>query len=275
MGGFPHVVVQRAADRPVSRGDGVLLRHGLSFGAHYDPDRTSFGALAAHNVDELAPGVAYGAHEHRDVEILTWVLAGDLVHVDADGGEDVVPAGSLQYLATGTGWRHDERAAGSEVRLVQMWLAPAPGDPPPGPPRRRVLTPGPGSVLLARSSSESDSSSESASGSASGSASDLSSDLSSGSASDGEVGAPIALLRGGVTLSRLRWEPGERHRLDDARWRHVHVTAGALDAEDAEVAGEDPARLAGVGDTLEVTGRGPCAVVAGTEGAEALVVATL
>ena len=122
-------------ERPVSEGVGVRSRHGLSFGAHYDPERTSFGALVAHNDDELAAGVAYGAHEHRDVEILAWVVDGTMIHTGPDGVDTPAPAGTLQHLVAGTGWHHDERAAAeAPAHLVQVWVTPGMDDPPPGEP---------------------------------------------------------------------------------------------------------------------------------------------
>lgn len=126
------------SDRSVTEGGGVCSRHGLSFGPHYDPERTSFGALVAHNDDTLAAGVAYGAHEHRDVEILAWVLEGTMIHTGPDGVEIPVPAGTLQHLVAGTGWHHDERASPSgPAHLIQVWVAPGPDDPPPGEPSLR------------------------------------------------------------------------------------------------------------------------------------------
>lgn len=143
--GTPAVVRRLGVDRPVTEAVGLTQRHGLSFGAHYDPDRTAFGALVAHNEDTLSPGVHYGAHEHRDVEILSWVLEGAMRHVGPDGTEHVVRPGTLQLLAAGTGWRHDEGAAGDgPVRLLQCWIAPGLDDPPPAPPSLRHVPIGDG-----------------------------------------------------------------------------------------------------------------------------------
>ena len=122
-------------DRPATVGGGIVSRHGLSFGSYYDPGRTSFGALVAHNDDVLDAGVAYGAHEHRDVEILAWVLDGTMIHTGPDGDETPVPAGTLQHLVAGTGWQHDERASSDgPVHLVQLWVTPGLDDPPAGEP---------------------------------------------------------------------------------------------------------------------------------------------
>ncbi|GAA4901609.1 hypothetical protein EV188_109124 [Actinomycetospora succinea] len=132
---MPTIRTLRRSDRPVTVGGGVLSRHGLSFGAHYDPGRTSFGALVAHNDDVLDAGVAYGAHEHRDVEILAWVVDGTMIHTGPDGVETTVPAGTLQHLVAGTGWPHDERASeDGAAHLLQFWVTPGLDDPPAGEP---------------------------------------------------------------------------------------------------------------------------------------------
>lgn len=175
-------------ERPVSDGGGVCSRHGLSFGAHYDPERTSFGALVAHNDDVLEAGVAYGAHEHRDVEILAWVLDGTMVHTGPDGTEVAVPAGTLQHLVAGTGWHHDERAAADgPVHLLQLWVTPGLDDPPPGEPslthHRPNLDAGP---------------------------------------------FALALRRPGVTLALARLGPDGTWNPGDGAFRHVHVARGSL-----------------------------------------------
>ena len=199
------------ADRPVSEGGGVTSRHGLSFGAHYDPERTSFGALVAHNDDELAPGAAYGAHEHRDVEILAWVVDGTMVHTGPDGEETRVPAGTLQHLVAGTGWHHDERAAdaadaadGAPVHLVQVWVTPGMDDPPPGSPSLAHHRP----------------------------------DLDAGP-------FELALRRPGVTVTVARVRAGESWTPADGTFRHVHVARGAL--ADPPAATGDALEVTGAG----------------------------
>jgi redox-sensitive bicupin YhaK (pirin superfamily) len=176
------------SDRPVSAGGGVHSRHGLSFGAHYDPDRTSFGALTAHNDDVLDAGVSYGAHEHRDVEILAWVLDGTMVHTGPDGTAIAAPAGTLQHLVAGTGWHHDEGAApDGPVHLLQLWVTPGLDDPPAGEPSLAHHRP----------------------------------DLEAGP-------FVLALRRPGVTVTLARLGPGETWSPADGAFRHVHVAVGAL-----------------------------------------------
>ena len=109
---------------------GRLTSHSFSFGPHYDPANLGFGPLVCHNDDRLDPSAAedagYAEHAHTELEIVTWVLDGALVHTDSSGHRHVVEAGRAQVLSAGTGVRHSEVAdAGSgRCRFVQAWLTP-------------------------------------------------------------------------------------------------------------------------------------------------------
>ncbi|WP_431044626.1 pirin family protein [Streptomyces sp. P1-3] len=119
--------VQRADER-YRGGDeaGTETRHAFSFSGFYDPDNVRFGMLAACNEERLAPGAGFSEHPHRDVEIVTWVIEGELAHEDSTGRRTVVRPGDVQRLSAGTGVRHMERNAGTApLRFVQMWLTPA------------------------------------------------------------------------------------------------------------------------------------------------------
>lgn len=119
--------VRRAADR-YRGGDaarGTDTRHAFSFSGFYDPENVGFGLLVACNEELLAPGAGFGLHPHRDVEIVTWVVEGELEHLDSTGASSVVRPGDLQRLGAGAGVRHIERNAGADpLRFVQMWLVP-------------------------------------------------------------------------------------------------------------------------------------------------------
>jgi redox-sensitive bicupin YhaK (pirin superfamily) len=121
--GYESIAVLRAGDRFVSERDGVTTRHLLSFGDHYDPSRTSYGPLIAHNDETLAPGAGYALHRHSGVEIVTWVVSGRLVHTDDAGIETALTAGTVQALSTGCGMGHAERSIDEPTRFVQMWLS--------------------------------------------------------------------------------------------------------------------------------------------------------
>lgn len=120
--------VRRSATRFVTRTELIETRHAFSFGRHYDPANTGHGLLLALNDDRLAAGGGYGSHPHRDVEVVTWVLEGALVHEDSSGRRGVVHPGEVQRMSAGSGVLHSERnhaaQAGPDLRLVQMWVAP-------------------------------------------------------------------------------------------------------------------------------------------------------
>jgi redox-sensitive bicupin YhaK (pirin superfamily) len=117
--------VRRAADRFETREDWLESRHSFSFGPYYDPDNVGFGALLVHNDETVAPGTGFGTHPHQDLEIVTWVLRGALVHQDSEGHTGVVYPGLAQRMSAGRGIRHSEKNdAGEPVRYIQMWVRP-------------------------------------------------------------------------------------------------------------------------------------------------------
>jgi redox-sensitive bicupin YhaK (pirin superfamily) len=118
----------RRADGRYPGGDagaGITTRHAFSFGSHYDPDNLGFGPLIAVNEERLEPGAGFDEHPHRHVEIITWVLEGELTHRDFGGRERKVRPGDLQHLSAAAGVRHVERNDGAApLRFLQMWLTP-------------------------------------------------------------------------------------------------------------------------------------------------------
>ena len=113
--------------RSSSTDAGRETRHSFSFGPHYDPANLGFGPLVCHNDDLLEPGSGYPEHPHSELEIVTWVLEGALVHTDSTGTSHVVEAGRAQVLSAGSGIRHSEVAdpGSGRCRFVQAWLAPS------------------------------------------------------------------------------------------------------------------------------------------------------
>ncbi len=98
----------------------------IQFAEYYDPSNVNCGALRVFNDDTIAPGRGFGTHPHRDMEILTYVLDGELTHRDSMANVGTVTAGGVQYLSAGTGIAHSEYN-GSQTRplhLVQMWVVP-------------------------------------------------------------------------------------------------------------------------------------------------------
>jgi quercetin 2,3-dioxygenase len=126
--------VRRSADRFRTRLDWLDSRHSFSFGRHYDPRNTHFGLLLVSNDDVVQAGAGFDTHPHRDMEIVTWVLEGALVHQDSAGHSGVVYPGLAQRMSAGTGILHSERNDSwrltgapehvAPVRFVQMWVVP-------------------------------------------------------------------------------------------------------------------------------------------------------
>ncbi|MDV2478360.1 pirin family protein [Rhodococcus zopfii] len=139
MSQTPLIDVRRAADRMKTKIDWLDSKHSFSFGHHYDPDNTHHGLLLVNNDDIVSPGKGFDTHPHRDMEIVTWVLRGSLVHQDSIGHSGVIYPGLAQRMSAGTGILHSEKndswrldgvtgthatEHANPVRFVQMWVAP-------------------------------------------------------------------------------------------------------------------------------------------------------
>jgi len=99
-----------------------MTQHALSFGAHYDPDRLAFGPMVCHDDHVLRSGAGFEAHRHSDLDIVSWVVSGTLLHTDSTGATHRVEAGSVAHLSAGSGVEHSEVAGEALTRFVQVWL---------------------------------------------------------------------------------------------------------------------------------------------------------
>lgn len=238
----PSAELRRARERYRSTpAEGVESRHAFSFSGHYDPDNTHFGALVACNEESLDPGAGFDDHRHRDIEILTWVLAGSLDHRDGDGHAAVVHRGTVQHLSAGSGVTHSERNAGDgPTRFVQMWLLPDVHGTDPSYGLRQVEPSAGGLTLLA-----------------------------SGQPRDAGGGA-LALRRSDAALYLVTAAPGQPlPALPEAAFRYAHLTAGSLGFR--TVPGpKGTSRSMEPGDSVRITGDAFADPVAGPDGVELL-----
>jgi redox-sensitive bicupin YhaK (pirin superfamily) len=133
--------VRPAEDRFATKIPWLDSKHSFSFGGHYDERNTHHGLLLVNNDDLVQPGTGFETHPHRDMEIVTWVLRGSLVHQDSTGHSGLIYPGLAQRMSAGTGILHSEkndswRIQGDEhsdpVHFVQMWVVPDEGGIEPG-----------------------------------------------------------------------------------------------------------------------------------------------
>ncbi len=122
----PTFEVVRSSDRGHAALDWLDTYYSFSFADYYDPKNLNWGALRVFNDDRIAPGAGFPPHPHRDMEIVTYVLSGELAHRDSMGNEGVVGPGGVQFMSAGTGVRHSEynNSRRDPLHLVQMWVLP-------------------------------------------------------------------------------------------------------------------------------------------------------
>jgi redox-sensitive bicupin YhaK (pirin superfamily) len=230
----PAIVVRRARERFHTRISWLDSHHSFSFSNHYDPNNTHHGLLLVSNDDVVRAGTGFRTHPHEDMEIVTWVLDGELEHKDSEGHSGIIYPGLAQRMSAGTGIWHSEMNPrhDGDVHFVQMWV-------PPDTVRIR-----PGYEQL-----------------------DINAELQQGGlvpvASGHGHAAAISIRQRGAVLWAGRLKGGETARVPDAPFVHVFVARGGVALE-----GAGPLAA---GDAVRLSGAGARTLIADEAGAEVLI----
>ncbi|MGD9795185.1 MAG: pirin family protein [Acidimicrobiia bacterium] len=225
----PQVDIRRAGTRDTTQIGWLDSKHSFSFGHHYNPANTHHGVLLVSNDDTVAPGTGFDTHSHRDMEIVTWVLDGSLVHQDSIGNRGVIYPGLAQRMSAGTGILHSEkndawtlvgRVHDRPVHFIQMWVVPD----------RDGITPGYEQLEI--------------------DAADLAGKLAvvaSGMERYRDRSA-IAIHNAYAALHVARLQPGESVELPEAPFMHLFVPSGSVTLEGSGSLGSgDAVRFTDVG----------------------------
>ena len=119
-------ILQTAESRGHANHGWLNSHHSFSFGGYQNPERMNFGMLRVLNDDMVAPGMGFGTHPHRNMEIISIPLEGDLKHQDNTGTQAIIKNGDVQVMSAGTGIEHSEYNANTDqtVKFLQIWIIP-------------------------------------------------------------------------------------------------------------------------------------------------------
>ncbi|MCH7907562.1 MAG: pirin family protein [Chloroflexi bacterium] len=230
----PRIEIKRAAQRLETDTYWLESRHCFSFGGAFEPANQNHSLLLVSNDDIVKPGFGFETHPHRDMEIVTWVLDGELEHTDTVGNHDIIYPGLAQRMSAGRGIWHSEMNPSKDknARFVQMWVLPDTESVDPSYEQLEVMT-----------------------------------ELSSGDlfpiASGRDEHAAIKIRQKGAVLWGGRLAPGKHVNVPDAPYVHIYIARGEVTLDGAGVLEE--------GDAVRLIAAGSPELTTGPEGAEVLI----
>ena len=225
------MTIRKANERGHANHGWLDSYHTFSFANYYDPEWVGFRSLRVINDDYVMPGMGFGTHPHRDMEIITYVLSGALQHKDSMGNGRIIRPGEVQYMSAGTGVQHSEFNPSSDeaVHLLQIWIQPD----------RKGVAPRYAEKSFSNTTSGK---------------------LNLVTSKTGRDGSIAIHQDADLWLAKL--QPGERvtHKLGAGRHAWVHIAEGEVAIDGKKLSGGDAAAVNG-GAELELVGAKPAQVL--------------
>jgi hypothetical protein len=220
------ITIRKANDRGRTEIDWLDSRHTFSFGEYHDPAAMGFRVLRVINDDRVGPGGGFPTHGHRDMEIISYVLEGELRHEDSLGTGSVIRPGDVQRMTAGTGVRHSEFNASrtNPVHFLQIWLFPERPGLPPGYEQKTIPE------------------------------SETRGQLRLAASRDGRAGSVTIHQDVSLYVARLDEGMNVLHPLTPGRYAYVHVARGSATVAD-QVLGEGDGAAIGGESSVNISGQ--------------------